>query len=357
MKESDKLPSTLIDSDIQKMLSADTHVAIVMNDEVHSFNEVINGLKHNVGMSHEDAVSLTNFIDRKGRGFFCKGTLEACNKAKDDINKNLRENPLNVTVFHSIVVAHQNCALVLINFLKELAERSQGFCRLLSMAMSQPNPDYNNLCILDHFFINDNSSWIDVRLSWHRLIMASIYKDFQYKKHLAVSLCTNYTQLVKNYYADSHKHDVCAVNLTVQLLTVPSLSHMLVIDHGLLEVVVNTVRELLTPFWNDEQKCLILHTPKFKYSRIVYNLVDLEYILRNRPDGWTDVWRTRTRGAVDSFVKLLSMLDSMDSFKKQQGAHVLLEPPWEKSFDFSITLQSSFLLFLEWCGADVSVLI
>jgi hypothetical protein len=26
---------------------------------------------------------------------------------------------------------------------------------------------------------------------------------------------------------------------------------MLVIDHGLLEVVVNTVRELLTPFWND----------------------------------------------------------------------------------------------------------
>jgi hypothetical protein len=84
---------------------------------------------------------------------------------------------------------------------------------------------------------------------------------------------------------------------------------MLVIDHGLLEVVVNTVRELLTPFWNDEQKCLILHTPKFKYSRIVYNLVDLEYILRNRPDGWTDVWRTRTRGAVDSFVKLLSMLD------------------------------------------------
>jgi hypothetical protein len=41
---------------------------------------------------------------------------------------------------------------------------------------------------------------------------------------------------------------------------------------------------------------------------VYYDLI-IRYILRNRPDGWTDVWRTRTRGAVDSFVKLLSMLD------------------------------------------------
>lgn len=37
----------------------------------------------------------------------------------------------------------------------------------------------------------------------------SIFKDPEYKKHLALNLARNYPQLAKNFVADSHHHDVC----------------------------------------------------------------------------------------------------------------------------------------------------
>ena len=47
------------------------------------------------------------------------------------------------------------------------------------------------------------------RITWHRLILGSIYMDSVHKKDLAVTLTANYCQLQKNFVADSHHHDVC----------------------------------------------------------------------------------------------------------------------------------------------------
>lgn len=33
--------------------------------------------------------------------------------------------------------------------------------------------------------------------------------DVKYKPHLAVNLTTNYSELLRNFVADSHNHDVC----------------------------------------------------------------------------------------------------------------------------------------------------
>ena len=46
-------------------------------------------------------------------------------------------------------------------------------------------------------------------LHWHPLLSISIFKDFEYKKHLATNLAKNYTQLAKSFVEDSHHHDVC----------------------------------------------------------------------------------------------------------------------------------------------------
>jgi hypothetical protein len=51
----------------------------------------------------------------------------------------------------------------------------------------------------------------------------SIFMDSKCKPQLAVNLTNNYSELLKNFVADSHNHDVCASNVTVQLFTVPSL--------------------------------------------------------------------------------------------------------------------------------------
>ena len=100
----------------------------------------------------------------------------------------LQTNPLNVSVLHKVVVSHQSCAIYLLHHLKELAEQSgkmvdivyqmwwmvwvgvldcvytDGLSRLISMCMIEPSLAASNQCILDMFFLNDNSLWIG---KWH----------------------------------------------------------------------------------------------------------------------------------------------------------------------------------------------
>lgn len=49
---------------------------------------------------------------------------------------------------------------------------------------------------------------VAARISWHRLVMSSIFMDSTLKKQMAIALCNNYCQLQKNFVDDSHHHDV-----------------------------------------------------------------------------------------------------------------------------------------------------
>ena len=75
----------------------------LFNDEVHSFDEVIQALTHRVYLTHTQAVSMATFIDRKvglyvghvtyvvtpflqGRAAIKCGTEEECKRVRDVIN-------------------------------------------------------------------------------------------------------------------------------------------------------------------------------------------------------------------------------------------------------------------------------
>lgn len=47
--------------------------------------------------------------------------------------------------------------------------------------------------------------------------MFSIFKDFEYKKYLAISLCKNYSVLAKNFIEDTHHHDVCVSDIMFEI--------------------------------------------------------------------------------------------------------------------------------------------
>ena len=68
------------------------------------------------------------------------------------------DKPLTVHVFHSAVVAHQSCALHCLNLLKELAEKSAAFRRLISTALVQKAGASTS--VLDECFLNDSQLWI-----------------------------------------------------------------------------------------------------------------------------------------------------------------------------------------------------
>ena len=76
---------------------------------------------------------------------------------------------------------------------------------------------------------------------------------------------------------------------------------MLVVEHNLLEQICNTIRDIVTPFWNTGKdsmvvnfialslslslslsladQCLNLHSRNYKHERIGYILCDLRYAI------------------------------------------------------------------------------
>ena len=77
------------------------------------------------------------------------------------------------------------------------------------------------------------------------------------------------------------------------------------------------------------------------------------YVLRTKPEEWTQPLRLQVLQAYDCLLELLSWLQGVDPVRRQRQQHVEREEPWEHCFNFSILMQPAVLLFLEWCISDV----
>jgi hypothetical protein len=69
------------------------------------------------------------------------------------------QHPLKVEMYHEIVAAHQESALICLSLLKDLAEKTVPFRRLISQTLVDPSYA-EGTSILDKFFTSDSSLWI-----------------------------------------------------------------------------------------------------------------------------------------------------------------------------------------------------
>lgn len=67
-------------------LQEDKCIAFLYNDEVHSYDEVIHTLTHNIKLTHTEAVALATFVDRKGRASTKSGNEDDCLRCRELIN-------------------------------------------------------------------------------------------------------------------------------------------------------------------------------------------------------------------------------------------------------------------------------
>ncbi len=68
--------------------------------------------------------------------------------------------PLKVEVFHVAVAAHQESAIICLSLLKDLAEKTASFRRIISQVLVDLSFQPWGQSILDKFFISDSSLWI-----------------------------------------------------------------------------------------------------------------------------------------------------------------------------------------------------
>jgi E3 ubiquitin-protein ligase UBR2 len=87
-------------------------------------------------MSTKQATDLAEFVDREGRAIIVVGTYKDCAATRDRVEAQCRalqlEMPLKTKILPSYIVAHQNFAIRLLNWLTTIFSKCSGFRALFA---------------------------------------------------------------------------------------------------------------------------------------------------------------------------------------------------------------------------------
>ena len=195
-----------------------------------------------------------------------------------------RDNqPLKVAILPSYLVAHQAHALKLCNWLMELFAKSSGFRALFFQVLMTEDPKIDSeretKTFMEKLLTTSAITWKSVRKAWMELVVEVALKTPENKIKLGEVYLKHYQSLMNDYMNDDQEPDVSIVNLTVQILTVPSVAHHLVEKSNALAELV----EYFTTIFNDEARyvdgkidlCEWLEEKTYDYKRFDHILTDI----------------------------------------------------------------------------------
>ncbi|KNC21244.1 E3 ubiquitin-protein ligase UBR1, partial [Lucilia cuprina] len=344
----------------------DYFCTVLYNDESHTFDQVIQTLTKIAKVQQKEATEIVASIDREGRAVVKCDSFGECNALKEAIEKqsvppnmpmpHSRANQsLRVSVLHIRAVACQQFALQLLTWFQEFLVRHSTFRQIFARIIMDKKAPY---CIR-HILEYDVALWKTARTCWHRLLISGMLMEYDNKMALAQEFSKNYATIVQDFISDDHDHSFSIVSLSVQLFTVPSIAHYLIAHEGIFFKLLHTFYHKSI---EDYMQNKTLHFSKSAatlnhFKRAAYILYDLRYILSFKPDVWTSELREGFIEGCKALLRVLNVMQGMESVTRQTGQHMDYEPEWECAFNLHIKLANTISLVLEWCATDKEVLV
>eukprot|EP01135_Chromosphaera_perkinsii_P001327 Nk52_evm54s164 gene=Nk52_evmTU54s164 len=329
----------------------DEYFCILMNDEKHTFDEVIHQLVNAVGCSSEKAVLYANVVDSRGRAFVRKGTESECRESAAWLERiNLLTN-----VCTSLVVAQQSCAFAFLLLLKEVSNSSDGLRRIVCMELTNSKvweskffteasseESAKSATALDRLLLTELVQWKEVRSSLRELYMSSLLKDPSYKKVFGYHFAINYKEIQESFQRDDHSPADSIISFSVQIFTTPSVVEFLVQKHNLTGIVVGC---LMGFFSQAEENGLLICDHPIVSTRKYYNvLLDFKYILRH-----TEVMK-QDPSVIDLGLSLIKLLQGMDPSVRQKDEHVEYDSDtWLNAFSLYLYMIPNIFLLQKCC--------
>lgn len=342
---------------------SDLFCTILYNDEVHTFDQVINTLTSIVKCNHKEAIDYVTAIDRDGRAVVKCGPLAICSQMQQDIERravrathSAKMLPLRVDVLHKDAVAAQFVSLYLLSWFQDFLTKHQAFRAVFLEVVNEPNTgEYQ----LKHILRNDAKLWKEARSSWHRLLISGMLMEYENKKTLAVCFTKNYPELMQDFIRDDHYHSISVVSLSVQLYTVPTVAHHLIAN---CDAFFRLLHIFYTEAIDKHVKNNVLQFEKNAsthniFKRASYIMIDMKYLLSFKPDVWTEDLRRGFLHGMQTLIKFMKAMQGMDAVTRQVGQHMEYEPEWESAFTLHIKLSTVISLVIDWCASDKAVLV
>ncbi|RDD37274.1 E3 ubiquitin-protein ligase UBR2 [Trichoplax sp. H2] len=344
------------------------YVTTLYNDEVHTYQEVIRQLQLAISCTELQASQIAGIVDRTGRARIGVGDAIECNRIRRIIQKRNSElphipirgaKPLVIKILHTTLFEHQELAINLLNWLNDFTSSSSALILLFGKIAMDSNSHFDK-SYLEILLHSDTQLWKDARTAWHQLCMACILGSSDLKHQFSVLYVKEYAKIQKDFIEDDHLHSVSITSMSVQLFTSNSLSRYLVIEHDCLAKILSTFCNAIKPSINPvaARDGRLAQLRIHELSRLEYMIIDVKYILSQVPDAesWTDDLKHAFLRGFDEYLKLLSILEGMESSKRVSGRHIEYEPNWEFSVRIYITLCIIAPLILQWCTSNLEIL-
>ncbi|KAM8720480.1 hypothetical protein ACLKA7_006514 [Drosophila subpalustris] len=338
---------------------------VLYNDESHTFDQVIQTLTKIAKCRHKDAMEIVAAIDREGRAVVKCDTFKECNDLKTAIENQMippsglltnarHSQSLRTSVLNINSVACQQFALQLLSWFQEFLVRHYLFRKIFATLVQQKNESFCIRLILEY----DVKLWKTARTCWHRLLISGMLMEYENKMVLAQEFSRRYATIVEDFISDDHDHSFSIVSLSVQLFTVPSIAHHLIAQEGILDKLLHTFYHVAIEKFIHNRR---LHFSKniasmAFFKRANYILYDLRYLLSLKPEVLSNELRSGFLEGCKALMRVLNVMQGMESITRQMGQHMDYEPEWECAFNLHIKLASTISQVIEWAASDFKLL-
>ena len=326
------------DLESHEAANLNSYTVVLFNDELHTFDELSSSLVEAIPCQTKDAEEFTSIVDREGRATVKVGRFEDCKKIEKNIVeqticRSAQARPVKCEVIQMPVVAHQEHAIQLLDWLNRIIRYHEGLRLAFGHVMQSNvftvvNSQIVQLNILERIMINDANLWKTARSSVHILLM-NVMLNPKTKKFCAKSLTKLYDQLIQGYISDiNHNPDASflIIRLSPLIYSVPSMAHLIIEEDDALHLISESFYKECEKFVING-KLVIKRDQANRFRRAHAVLTDLTYLLVTRPVNWTKKLRKSFLHGFETIMIILKWMQDIDSIIRQDGQH--LEMNWE----------------------------
>eukprot|EP00116_Pleurobrachia_bachei_P000216 sb/3460478/ len=336
----------------------DRFSTVILNDEYHNFDEVIKQFKTLLDCSHTEASAMATGIDREGRMKIKEaGRVECMELTNRFLNykpsRNTDKKPLMARTMQTFSYYLQEVLVDVIKLLSDLAV-NPGFRRIIcNVGLGSVTQGTTQI---EGILLSESYLWKKIKCAWHSLFMGTYLVDPVHKKDFAVILIKNYESIIGAYVHDERGREATysVVSLTVQLFTVPSIAHMLLLEHSAAEVIYSEFVKFYGRFVSvgkdgRERLTSITNINKTR-ERIMAIMTDIKFILSNVPETVTPAIEAAFLRFFKLFVRFLGWLQEMNPHKRESSNHIARDREWDIYFMLEISdLNLITMTVARWC--------
>uniref|UniRef100_A0A914Y631 E3 ubiquitin-protein ligase n=1 Tax=Panagrolaimus superbus TaxID=310955 RepID=A0A914Y631_9BILA len=220
----------------------------------------------------------------------------------------------------------------------------------------------NHFTTIAQLVLFDRRLWKAARINFHQLLMATVLMDLDHKRDFGVFMIKNFEFIYEDFIHDDHEHSASVIALSVQVFTVSSVAQYLLSNENALAIIFETIKlhcHQYIKFSDNNDRFLRYDFATASMPAVLRRALtmfkDALYILLASPMQWTTKMKESFICGIEVYADILTMMQGMDSIKRQIDQHQMIESEWETAFNMQVQVQEITSMLITWTKSNAYI--